>query len=176
MLSILSRSGRGFAHNTHVSDYYKGSFTLDALEDNNHLKISFLRKNPTFISFIVNTLHSQNAVSHEIGHWLGITILYTPTDNTVILRFIDSFAQMYKNYNLLARYIENLKSQCNRHHIKFVFDSLSIPIQSMDSKLCGPYVCYALANIWETKNQQSLGKLFSKFLKGGRGKIWRRKN
>lgn len=177
LLSILTKSGQRFAHNTRVSDYYKGSFTSDVLEGNRDLKISFLGagRKPTFICFIVNTLHSQNAGPHEVGHWLGVAILYTPANNTAILRFFDSFASNYKKYSLLARYIGNLKSQCLRQNVKFIFDRLSKPIQSIDSKLCGPYVCYALAKIWETKNQQSLGKIFSTFLKRS-GYAQRRKN
>ena len=169
ILSILDGSHRKFVKNNHIDDYYKGTFTSDRLNENNSLRLCLRPGGKSFlISFVVNTLDGRYSDSSSIGHWLAVIIQYSTTNKTLTLRFVDSFGKKYTSYHLVAKFINGIKLKCLQNHVKFVYDSLTYPFQSRDSKVCGGYVCYAITHIWEKKNDLSLKKIFSNFkTKGG---------
>ena len=155
---ILSRSHKKCVNNTRKKDYYRGTFTSDDLVGNSHLKfnIASTSKSRNFLfCFVVNTLTHEAVYMGQVEHWLAIAIRYNKCKNTLFVIFFYSFAKPYSDYKHVKCYMERVKSTCALHHVKFKCDSLTVAMQDAFSKLCGVYVCRAVAQVWEsTKTNQ----------------------
>ena len=152
---ILSRSSKNCVNNTHKRDYYRGTFTSDKLMKNKRLKFNISSRGSRhnfLFCFVVNTLTHEGVYNGQVGHWLAISIRYDNCRNYLTVHFFDSFAKNYSNYNHVKGYVDWVKSACALNNVKFIYDSLNFPIQDTFSKLCGVYVCRAVARVWESKH------------------------
>ena len=92
------------------SDFYRCSFTSEEITKSNYIKFFNADKRQSFC-FIVNSL-ARNEYK-KMGHWVSIHLNYTPENNFLDLKFIDSFAQPYRSYkNGINEYIDTIRKTC----------------------------------------------------------------
>ena len=135
--------------------YYKGTFTSDEILLP-ELKIK-LGKKHIFQSFIVNTIERDDS---SVGHWLSIILFYN--GNRLLLKYFDSFAESFKRYKNIAKYIYAIKLECLNNNVSFKLDTMAYAIQSNDSKMCGVYSAYCVIKSYVNPNRL-LKTIFKEF-------------
>ena len=144
-----------------LADYkkiYLGTFANDEIFSNK-LKIDILAK-PYNFCFICNSLTRAN--DRGTGHWLLISIHFSPILKKMDVKFMDSFALPYRNYGAISKYIDNIRKICYLNNISFVLETLPKPLQDANSEICGGYACFVVLKQGTLKSV-SLRKMFASF-------------
>ena len=121
--------------NRDLKSFYLGTFASDEISSKN-LRVNTLTK-PLNFCFICNSLTREN--DKEPGHWLLISIHFSPLLKKMNVKFMDSFALPYRHYGGVSKYIDNLRQQSFTQNIYFCLESLSKPLQYSESEICGVY-------------------------------------
>merc|ERR1712105_101644 len=133
-----------------------GTFTADAFRD-------LIRRQRFFKGtsyFIVNTLTSRSHYT-EVGHWVAISLHFNPSKKMLYLKFFDSFAKNATHYRPhISKTIKLIHQQCRKLNVKLDFDTLTKPIQSITSKLCG---MFAALFVIKSSLQKKVGKISRMF-------------
>ena len=129
------------------SDFYRGTFTLDKINNSDEIKLKNLMFNQSFC-FISNSL-TRNDI-RDMGHWITFYINYSYDMRRIEFGFIDSFAQQYRSYGKeIGNYIDNIRLKCSKKNITFKFSKLDSPMQSNLSEFCAAFACYSVIKLQE---------------------------
>ena len=83
----------------------------------------------------------------------------------LILKFFDSFAKKISYYGRhIAGFVKNIHTKCRKLNLKFVFDSLSSPIQRIGSKVCGLYAGLFVIKSFLKKNAAKIDQIFKHYI------------
>ena len=83
----------------------------------------------------------------------------------LILKFFDSFAKKISYYGRhIAGFVKNIHTKCRKLNLKFVFDSLSTPIQRIGSKVCGLYAGLFVIKSFLKKNAAKIDQIFKHYI------------
>merc|ERR1712105_445549 len=80
----------------------------------------------------------------------AIIIFYN--GNRLLLKYFDSFAESFKKYKNITRYISKIKLECLNNNLSFKLDTMPYAIQSNDSRVCGVYSAYCVIKSFANPN------------------------
>lgn len=163
------KNSQKYCGNAHISDYYRGTFTIDKIITEEKVRLKIIKNNENkkkndIFGFIINTLHSYSSPDVS-GHWLAIVIEKNNQNFKVKVRFFDSYGRPPHDFNYIWKYIQMIKSECNKKKFMFELDYMNIGIQSYISKVCGVYCAYFLMKAWCFRNNVKVKDIFKGFTK-----------